>query len=481
MKIEAEKKRRLIQERLRKYQPQKPPDGNDQYGFHYSVADERWIFGGNRSGKTEAGVVDAIWFAIGKHPVRSITRKPPVKIRHTAPKWREGIVGNILRKYKEMVPREHLRGSSWSDAWSEKDHTLYYADQIGTFVNFKSNEEDLDTFGGVDLDMIHQDEHTPEPYYRENRARLTDRNGFLIATMTPELGVTWEEDHVLMPPDGLSVDHWFFDPEGVKKFIASIRDESVLDVKIHGQFIPLTGRVIPQWNPNVHVIPDRPLHPDAHRVFCIDCHLKTPSAAMWAAWEPDELFGTRLIIYRTAKKAYTVPEWKDFIRTKSAGEVINAWIGDETERESTGKNVYGKESIISEFNKEPDRLPIVQVEKGKGSFDAGIWKLREWFGVDPVNHRCRIYVFESCRQSAEIINGKPAYSFPDEIRRYSFKKEQAADEESLRESVRKVNDHYCDDVRYIVQRGPVSVRKSSGSKVVLPPGARRSEITGVVR
>lgn len=459
----------MIQERLRKYQPQAPPDGNDQYGFHYSVADERWIFGGNRSGKTEAGVADAIWFAVGEHPVRSITRKPPVKIRHTAPKWREGIVGTILRKYKEMVPRDYLRGSSWSDAWSEKDHTLYYADRFGSFVNFKSCEEDLDTFGGVDLDMIHQDEHTPEAYYKENRARLTDRNGFLIATMTPELGVTWEEDHVLAPPDGLTVDHWFFDmmknpyldPEGVRKFIASIRDESLLDVKLHGHFVPLTGRVIPQWNPDIHVIPDRPLHPDAYRVFCIDCHLKTPSAAMWAAWEPDDLFGTRVIVYRTAKKLYTVPEWKDYIRKKSAGEVINSWMGDETEREETGANIYGKESIIAEFNKGVDRLPIEQVEKGPGSFDAGIWKLRQWLGVDPVNHRCRVYVFESCRYQAELINGKPAFSLPDEMRRYSFKKEQKADEESLRENVRKVNDHLIDDLRYIVRCESMAKKQST--------------------
>ena len=38
--------------------------------FHKSKKRNRWVFGGNRSGKTECGAVETIWLARGIHPFR---------------------------------------------------------------------------------------------------------------------------------------------------------------------------------------------------------------------------------------------------------------------------------------------------------------------------------------------------------------------------------------------------------------------------
>ena len=38
--------------------------------FHKCQKRNRWVFGGNRSGKTECGAVEAIWLARGIHPFR---------------------------------------------------------------------------------------------------------------------------------------------------------------------------------------------------------------------------------------------------------------------------------------------------------------------------------------------------------------------------------------------------------------------------
>jgi len=71
------------------------------------------------------------------------------------------------------------------------------------------------------------------------------------------------------------------------------KDPKLRAVKIDGDWGALQGMVLPQWNPAVHIRPDRPLHPSAYRVFCIDAHTRTPSAAMWAAWEPSGHFRRR--------------------------------------------------------------------------------------------------------------------------------------------------------------------------------------------
>lgn len=470
------------------FRPVEPSDpnnfgvpSNDQLGFFMSEADERWVFGGNRSGKTEVCVEDCDQFCRGVHPVRSLHREAPVKVRFCAPKWRDGIENVILQKFKEITQRDKLRGGSWQKAWVEKDHKLHYKN--GSFINFKSGEEDLNTYGGADLDACYTDEMLPEAYYRENCARLTERNGFHVCGMTPEEGITWQDDHIGNPPLGVTVDHWFFSiygnpylsAEGVRKFAARLKDERIRETKLYGRFAALYGLVIPQFDRRISVIPDRTLHESAFRVFCIDLHPKVPAAAMWGAWEPSG----DLIIYRTIKIKQSVPKWKDTIRAKSQGEKIQSWLGDEPDI-GDGVDMRGRKSIIAEFNEGTDKLPICQVSKGAGTFNAGIFKLWDMFAGDPVSGKPRIFIFASCDYPTEHLEGKYHGSLVWELERYQFRKDQKADEEQLRERVRDRDDHYIADLRYMVLSEPSMARQSTKATIVLPSG-HRSEITGVLR
>ncbi len=454
--------RRDREERSREFRAIRPEDpnpfgisSNDQLGFIMSEANERWAFGGNRACKTESAMQDMNMFCCGVHPVRSLHRKPPVRVRVCAPKWRDNIEDVIFVKLKEVLQRHKLRGGSWRKAYSEKQHKLYFAN--GSSVHFKSWEEDRDTYGGADLDAVYQDEHGPYDRYTENRARLTDRDGYLVATMTPEEGLTWEEDHVIEPPEEISVDYWFFDirgnpyldETGIRKFMALLKGKPHYDTKIKGQFCALAGLVIPQWNPAIHMVPDYHLPDHWPRVICGDFHIRKPSAIMWACWHPDG----RLIVYRTAKKFKTVPEWKQYIRAKSMGEQIVLWLGDESEGEE-GKNIYGSKSIIASLNDGDDRLPFVQVSKPAGSYKAGIYKLWEYLTVDPIHQKAKVQVFKSCDHKVENINGKPCGSLAWEMSKFQYKSEQKSDEETFREKVRKINDDYIDDLRHIVMAGP---------------------------
>ena len=41
-----------------------------QLAFHKCNKKNRWVFGGNRSGKTECGAVETVWYARGIHPYK---------------------------------------------------------------------------------------------------------------------------------------------------------------------------------------------------------------------------------------------------------------------------------------------------------------------------------------------------------------------------------------------------------------------------
>lgn len=491
----AEKERRKREERARKFKAMSPGDpndfdipSNDQVGFIMSNADERWIFGGVRSSKTESAVEDANMFLTGNHPVRSEHQMPPVKVRFVGPKWRDNVKGVLVQKFKEVVRRADLRGDSWRTAWSETDHKLHYKD--GGFVQFKSGEEDPDTYDGIDLDAAYHDEPLPRWVYDKNKARLADRNGYFVGTMTPELGVTWEKDHIENPSPDFSVKHWFFDirgnyylnPEGVRKYLASIRDKGLLETKRSGKFMTLQGMVIPQWNPDIHYIADRPFKPGTAKVFCGDFHLRTPSAVMWCAWEPrKDNHRPLLIVYRISKQMMNVDEWKSFIKAQTIGDgKILQWWGDESERdEESDTNIYGRKSILGELRNGENKLPIMKVGKPPGSFKMGILRLREMMSPDPITMQPDIVIFKSCQYNPEWIDGEAHGDLGWEIQQYRFRKKTAVDEEINREAVVTKHDHLISDLRYIASAGS-PIGEEAVAKRVLPKRRQPNPVTGYV-
>jgi len=365
----------------------------------------------------------------------------------------------MAAKLREMIPYHELRGSSWKRAFSVKESTLHFAN--GGETQFLSTEMKLSSYGGVARHYVWQDEHCPYSYFVENLARLVDYNGYLINTFTPEWGRTWEFDFFENPPPGVTVDmfkFWqeknpFLDPEGVATNLAALsRDPVMLERKMHGEPGTLSGLVIPQFDSRHHIVPDRKIRKDAYRVFCIDMHTKTPCGMVWAAWEPNG----KLIIYRTAKKAMTIPELQDFIRVQSLHDgKISLWLADCSEggnRDAT--DIRGNHPLVVELASGPNGIPVYQVPKPKGSFSAGIYKLRSLFAVDPMSGDVDVEIFKSCDYPVEWLgDGKSHGSLPWELGQYAFRKETSTDEEILRENVIQVNEHLISCTRYIVMAG----------------------------
>lgn len=69
LKIEAEQARRRAGDALAAYNTGEKRH-EKQLAFHKCKKRNRWVFGGNRSGKTECGAVECIYMALGIHPYR---------------------------------------------------------------------------------------------------------------------------------------------------------------------------------------------------------------------------------------------------------------------------------------------------------------------------------------------------------------------------------------------------------------------------
>ena len=67
--IEAEIKRRKDGDKLATYNAGEKKH-EKQLAFHRCLKRNRWVFGGNRSGKTECGAVECVYMARGIHPYR---------------------------------------------------------------------------------------------------------------------------------------------------------------------------------------------------------------------------------------------------------------------------------------------------------------------------------------------------------------------------------------------------------------------------
>ena len=67
--IEREQKKRRRQDALAKYNTGEKIH-QKQLAFHRCPKRNRWVFGGNRSGKTECGAVECVYMARGIHPFR---------------------------------------------------------------------------------------------------------------------------------------------------------------------------------------------------------------------------------------------------------------------------------------------------------------------------------------------------------------------------------------------------------------------------
>lgn len=118
----------------------------------------------------------------------------------------------------------------------------------GSQIRFKTYDQGRESFQGASKDIIHLDEEPNEDIVSECKARLIDRNGEMIRTMTPLRGVTYTADEFLEnETNDPEVEYWYWDnrynkhldQNALERIIGGFAEKE-REVRQSGHFLNLT-------------------------------------------------------------------------------------------------------------------------------------------------------------------------------------------------------------------------------------------------
>lgn len=199
---------------------------------------------GNRSGKTMAGSVEAVWWATGTHPYL-FTPAPPLTVWYVAldfPHSRD-INKPILDRFMPEGARWNAQARSW---------TL----PNGSEIVLKSQEAGRAKFQGGNVPLCVWDEEGNDPeesksIYTECLVRTWDESGQIVMTLTPIEQYAWICELIEKGRDGdpeIEVHSWsgLDNPYVPTAEIEGMRFESEEEeqVRKYGALIPLGTRTI---------------------------------------------------------------------------------------------------------------------------------------------------------------------------------------------------------------------------------------------
>lgn len=176
-------------------------ENEKQVEFFYADTPIQAAFCGNRFGKTTALVVKTLincldeefvpkWLLPAKHwyPGKNTVRQG-VAARVVVPTF-DALHSVVIPAFRDWVPREALKGGKWDKAFNKQLAILQFAN--GSFVDFKTYQQDPQAMAGAALHMVGYDEPPPWEVRRECRVRLTDFKGFEMFAMTPlNVNTSW--------------------------------------------------------------------------------------------------------------------------------------------------------------------------------------------------------------------------------------------------------------------------------------------------
>ena len=409
-----------------------------QIAFHKSNKRNRWVFGGNRSGKTECGAVETVWLARGIHPYKE--NKPSVSgwvVSLTREVQRDVAQAKVL---KYLAPRfieeiVMVSGKKGAPEYGVIDH-IVVRNALGGLskIGFKSCDQGREKFQGASLDFVWFDEEPPEDIYAECRMRVFDKCGMIFGTMTPLKGLTWVYDEIELNvrnnPEVWTIhmewkDNPYLDPNEIDAML-SVTSESEQESRRFGKFTVGEGLVYPEFNPDIHVIEPFPVPKEWQSNISIDPGLRNPTSCHFYAVDYDgniyvvgEHYESGKTIDHHIEKIFDLADklgWK-----KDGKGRLHALI----DSASNQRTLAGEKSVAELFY---EKGILVNTTVNKDLY-TGIQRIKSLFCQKPP----RIYIFKTC---PNMIS---------ELKSYWWGKDDRP---------KKIDDHAMDDLRYFVMSLP---------------------------
>ncbi|MBR2337262.1 MAG: terminase family protein [Clostridia bacterium] len=438
LKIEAEQKRRR-ERPINKYNTGAVIH-HKQLAFHKCQKRNRWVFGGNRSGKTECGAVESIYIARGIHPFRQNKKDVFGWVVSLSKEVQRDVAQSKILKYlpKEWISEIIMSAGRKDSPESGIIDQIKIKNVFGgiSTIGFKSCDQGREKFQGSSLDFVWFDEEPPEDVYRECKMRVIDKQGDIFGTMTPLKGLTFVYDEIFLNRSN-SQDVWYeFMEWADNPYLANDEIEGLtqtlsekeLDARRFGRFSDESGLVYTEFDENVHVIDPFEVPFDWQSTISIDPGLNNPLACHWYAVDYD---GNVYVVaeHYTAKKdvawhSKKIKEISDQIGwRRDSGGRLTAIIDSAANQ----KTLASVKSVTELFY---DHGILANPNVNKDVF-SGIARVKEYFKDN------RIFIFKGC---VNLIR---------EIKSYRWGKGDLPI---------KRDDHCVDELRYFIMTRPQGLK-----------------------
>ena len=395
------------------------------YEFHRSQAKNRWIMGGNRSGKSESNIgYDLCSFAIGLHRWRPTPKK--AVIWAVANNW--SLVGKLLwgEKIRDYLPTSQIKRIIWHNLAEEipKEIRLHN----GNTIEFKAGDQTRKAFEGRQIDAIYQDEQIKsdsEGIFTEMQARLLDNPGFFAGSMTPIEPQPWLEEKVSNLPETDEVFYanlndnrksrgGYINDKEIDLMIAQWPAE-VQETRIKGHFAAFLGAVYKTFSRSKHVIEPFKIPDDWTRYRVIDWGFNNPFVCLWLARDNDR-------------------RWYVYNEHYQARELLAHHA--ERVKKISGKEVYRRTWADHDAQ---DRFEFkalgIPTMPAKNDIRLGIEAVQAALKIQG-DGKPRLFIFKNCKNTAKEMSG--------------YKWAEGTETKDAKDEPWKVNDHTCDCLRYAI-------------------------------
>lgn len=449
--IEREQNKRKKEDALARYNTGRKKH-KKQLAFHRSKKRNRWVFGGNRSGKTECGAVECVYLARGNHPYK--------KNKNDVCGWVVSLSAQVQRDVAQKKILHYLR-KDWIEEIvmqsgrkdSPENGVIDFIRVKNVFggsstIGFKSCDQGREKFQGASLDFVWFDEEPPKDIYDECRMRVLDRCGEIFGTMTPLKGLTFVYDEIYMnkfddPEVWYEFMEWADNPYLSKKEIDALEKtmgQEELSARRYGKFTANAGLVYPEFDERVHVVEPFPIPKEWQDNISIDPGLNNPLSAHWYAVDYDDNVYVVFEHFMAGKDVdYHAEELKkisDRLGWKRDGQGRLCALIDSAAKQRT---LSGVKSVCELFY---ERDILVNPDVDKDMF-TGIARVKSYLNRE--NGLPNLYIFSCCKNLIRELKG---YFWGNG------------------DLPRKVDDHALDEMRYYLMSRPKKIPPTPEKTVI---------------
>lgn len=428
--------------KLEFYNKEKPH--KKQLEFHKSLMRNRWVFGGNRSGKTECGAVETVWLARGNHPFKPNKNNVECWVVSLSTAVQRDVAQKKILNYlnKDWIVDIVMSSGSMSNPQNGVIDFITIKNVFGGIsrIGFKSCEMGREKFQGASLDFVWFDEEPPFDIYMECKMRVVDKKGEVFGTMTPLLGLTFVYNKIYLNEDNDPnvwcifmewADNPYLETEEIELVSNSMSKEE-LSSRRYGNFASSKGLVYHEFKPDIHVIEPFDVPKEWYDNISIDPGLNNPLSAHFYACDYDGVVYVIAEHYKAGESVeYHAQKIKDIAQKLDwhydGFNKISALI----DSAASQKTLAYSKSVAELFY---DNGINVNTKVNKDMF-SGISRVKSY--LDIKDGKAKIYIFSSC---INLIR---------EIKSYFWGENDVP---------KKRDDHALDELRYYIMSRPTTPR-----------------------